>query len=256
MMNDVKKNLEDALLHSDKPSAYFENLRKTDSDTLSEYFPELQKLIDLPQNPVHHPEGDVWTHTMLVLDYAASIREDAHDPLAFMLSALAHDFGKALCTECINGVIHAYSHEDYGTPLAEIFLRRLAFSEDIIRIVKSHVRLHMKPNVIAKQKSAVKKSNHMFDESAEGFDLLLLAEADHHGRTDVADYAETSEFLHNRLAVYHEVMERPHLTDADILEMGCSESQLEEVSAYAHKLRLACVSVENAVPQVRSMIKK
>lgn len=255
MMNDVNRSLENALLHSDKPSAYFEDLRQTDAETLSGCFPELKALIDLPQNPVHHPEGDVWTHTMMVLDYAASIREDAHNPLSFMLSALAHDFGKAVCTEFVKGAVHAYEHEIYGVPLAETFLRRFGYPADIIRIVKSHVRLHMKPNVIAKQKSAVKKSNHMFDESAEGYDLLLLAEADHYGRTDAPDYTGMSEFLHDRLAVYHEVMERPFLTDADLLEMGCSESRLEEVSAYAHKLRLACVSIEHAIPQIRSMIK-
>ncbi len=256
MMNDVKRSLENALLHSDKPSAYFEQLRQTDSKTLSGCFPELKALIDLPQNPVHHPEGDVWTHTMLVVDYAASIRENACDPITFMLAALAHDFGKAVCTEFVKGAVHAYEHEVYGVPLAEAFLRRFAFSEDIIRIVKKHVRLHMKPNVIAKQKSAIKKSNHMFDESAQCLDLLLLAEADHYGRMEATDYAGISEFLHNRLAIYQEVIERPFLTDADILEMGCSESQLPEVSAYAHKLRLACVSIENAIPQIRSMIKK
>ena len=66
---------------------------------------------------------------------------------------------------------------------------------------------------------------------------------------------DTPETVRHRLAVYHEVMARPFVTDADILEMGCSESRLEEVSAYAHKLRLACVSIENAIPQIRSMIK-
>ena len=55
-----------ALLKSEKPSVFFEVLREVNG--LDFWFPELQRLTGLLQNPAFHPEGDVWVHTMQVLD--------------------------------------------------------------------------------------------------------------------------------------------------------------------------------------------
>lgn len=249
-----ESTLYSALYESAAPSAFFEELRST--GILSQCFPEIHALIGIQQNPVHHPEGDVWTHTMLVLDAAAERRSSAQQPFGFMLAALMHDLGKAVSTEEIHGVIHAYGHEESGLPIAEGLLNRLGIDENTSGYVLNLVALHMKPNMMAKMHSSIKSTNHLFDDSIVPEDLLLLAESDHYGRTDIPDYTEHAEFLKDRLAIYYEIMERPFLTDADILAMGCHESQLAEVSAYAHKLRLACVSIDHAIPQVRSMIKK
>ena len=115
--------LEKALLKAEKPSVFFEVLRQMDQ--LDFWFPELKSLIGVEQNPVYHAEGDVWVHTMMVLDQAAKLRERTAQPLWFMLGALTHDFGKAVCTEQVKGAIHAYDHEIQGLPLAEAFLRRI-----------------------------------------------------------------------------------------------------------------------------------
>ena len=58
----VMGELEKALLKAAAPSVFFEELRAMRQ--LHVWFPELEPLIDLPQPPQHHPEGDVWTHTM------------------------------------------------------------------------------------------------------------------------------------------------------------------------------------------------
>ena len=55
-------------------------------DQLSFWFPELEALIDLPQDPLYHPEGDVWVHTMEVIDRAAIFREKTKEPLSFILA--------------------------------------------------------------------------------------------------------------------------------------------------------------------------
>ena len=57
--------LHKALLKAREPSIFFEEMRHMGH--LSLWFPELEALIGVPQSPVHHPEGDVWTHTMMVL---------------------------------------------------------------------------------------------------------------------------------------------------------------------------------------------
>ena len=77
------------------------------------------------ENPKHHAEGDVWTHTMMVLDEAAQYRDRVANPFGLMLAAITHDFGKAVCTEVVTGEVHAYDHETKGLPLAEAFLLRI-----------------------------------------------------------------------------------------------------------------------------------
>ena len=78
----VLSELEKALLKAPKPSVFFQTLRAMDQ--LSFWFPEVQQLIGVVQSPLHHPEGDVWNHTMLVLDEAAKLRGDAENPLGFL----------------------------------------------------------------------------------------------------------------------------------------------------------------------------
>ena len=62
--------------------------------------PELVPLADTPQDPEWHPEGDVWTHTLLAMDQAAPLLEGLDRPraLAVMLATLAHDLGKPSTT--------------------------------------------------------------------------------------------------------------------------------------------------------------
>ena len=78
--------LEKVMLMSEKPSLFFEELRRTGK--LDRWFPEVKALIDVPQNLDYHKEGDVWTHTMLVLDEAAKRRDRVKYPFGFMMSAL------------------------------------------------------------------------------------------------------------------------------------------------------------------------
>ena len=64
--------LDKALGKAPRPSVFFEVLRGMDQ--LDCWFPEVKALIGVPQDPDHHPEGDVWNHTMAVLDAAAGMR--------------------------------------------------------------------------------------------------------------------------------------------------------------------------------------
>lgn len=51
-------------------------------------------LQDVEQNPKYHPEGNVFIHTMMVIDEGAINREKSNDKRAFMWSLLLHDVGK------------------------------------------------------------------------------------------------------------------------------------------------------------------
>ena len=77
-------------------SSKLQKLRK--DNKLKILYPEINDLIGVIQSPVHHPEGDVFNHTMMVVDEAAKLRDKAKFPLGFMYAALCHDFGKILTT--------------------------------------------------------------------------------------------------------------------------------------------------------------
>ena len=249
VMDEVKK----ALCKADKPSVFFTFLR--DVDKLQDWFPELQALIGVEQPPEHHAEGDVWTHTMMVLDAAASFRDRVREPFAFMLSALCHDFGKAVCTETTDGVIHALGHETKGLPLAEAFVRRLTDAHLPMQYVRNLTEYHMKPNKMAADGASIKATNRLFDASVDPEALVYLALADGLGKLPQTTASEA--FLHERLELFKEYMKRPYVMGRDLIEAGLAPSPMfSAVLAYAHKLRLAGVDKQNALKQTLAYAKQ
>ena len=249
----VMDELEKALLKAAAPSVFFETLRRMGQ--LSVWFPELERTVGIPQSPRFHAEGDVWTHTMLVTDAAAALRDGADKPLALLLAALTHDFGKAVCSQTVDGQIHNYGHETLGLPLAEAFLRRLTNEKALIETVLNLVENHMRPNILAADRASVKATNRMFDRSADPEALILLAVADRRGSLPLRE--ADSAFLYERLGVYREYMSRPHVTGRDLIGAGVPPS--ERFSGYldcAHKLRLAGVPKENALRQTLALARK
>ena len=245
----IEGELKKALLKAERPSRFFEVLRQMDQ--LDHWFPELKALIGIPQNPVYHAEGDVWKHTMMVLDEAARLRCRAENPYWFMLAVLAHDFGKAICTQEKNGVIHAYEHEKKGLPLAEAFLHRLTSESKLRRYVLNLVELHMKPNTVAHANSAAKVTTRMFDQAADPEGLVCLALADDRGRICAKPAPDTEPFLRERLELFRDLMEKPYVMGRDLIEMGLTPGEnFTRLLEYAHKLRLAGVDKDHALRQV------
>lgn len=240
--------LEKALLKADHPSRFFKILRKMEQ--LDGWFPELKALIGVPQNPRYHGEGDVWNHTMLVLDEAAKLRDRAEHPLWLLLAALTHDFGKAICTKEVGGTIHAYDHETLGLPLVERFLRRLTRESACIRYIINMGALHMKPISLAAANSAPKASNRMFDRAADPEGLILLALADDRGRICQVPRVDAQPWLTKRLTHYRQTMAQPHVTGQDLIDAGLTPgTDFSQILGYARKLRLAGVAKEPALKQ-------
>ena len=253
----VFEELKKALLHADTPSVFFEVMRECSQ--LELWFPELIPLIDLPQDPSFHPEGSVWNHTMLVVDEAAKLRDQAENPLGLMLSAVTHDLGKAVTTEIRNGHIHTYNHDIEGVPIAEAFLRRLTSDKALIKYVLSMVELHMRPNLMASQHSGIKAMNRLFDRSESPGDLVLIARADclGCGRDLRASFARNTGFLNEHLKIYKEVMDKPYVMGQDLVAAGIKPGpDFKEILEYAHKLRLADIDKESALKQTVAYAQK
>ena len=251
----VMAELEKALIKAEKPSVFFEVLRKMNQ--LSVWFGELEALIDIKQDPLFHLEGDVWVHTMMVLDEAVKYRDNVQNPLGFMLSAITHDFGKAICTEVINGVIHSYNHETKGLPLVEAFMKRLTNETKLIEYVLNLSEHHMKPNVLAFDKSSVKSTNKLFDKAIDPEALIYLSASDGSGKISSWNHVSNVEFLTERLTIFKEYMSRPYVMGRDLIEAGLHPNEkFAEYLEYAHKLRLAGIDKESALKQTLAFARK
>ncbi len=250
----VLEEMNKALLWAPHPSIFFEVLRECHQ--LSFWFQEIFQLIGVPQNPNYHAEGDAYAHTMMVLDAAASLRDEAAHPLFFMISALCHDFGKAVATKEKDGVIHSYQHEKLGIPLVENFLCRLTRQRDLHHYVLNMVSLHMRPHQLARQNSSFKATNKLFDAAASPEDLILLAKADNLGRIPKSEH-DYDTFLYERLSRYKEIAAAPQVTGKDLLEAGLSpDRNFKNLLDYAHKLHLSGVPKDTALQQTIAFSKE
>ncbi len=138
IFNDINHHL----MQDEKPSYYFTRI-SGETYFKQPPFDMLLKLKETEQSPKHHPEGNVWNHTLLVIDEAARLREKSIDVRAFMWAALLHDIGKPSATKNKGGKITAYNHDKIGSVLAEKFLHMLTDDELFIKAVASLVRWHM-----------------------------------------------------------------------------------------------------------------
>ena len=125
--------------------------------------PELVPLAATPQDPGWHPEGDVWTHTLQVVDVAAGLRDELGDDrprqLAVMLGALCHDLGKPSTTRFENGRIRSLGHEEAGLPPSRSLLDRwnvhTLLGYDVREQVLGLVAHHLKPGQLYDERDRV-----------------------------------------------------------------------------------------------------
>jgi len=151
--------LEKLLMRAQQPSiglGWFQAL-----GVLEQVFPEINRLIGVPQDPEWHPEGDVFVHTRLTVDRARELIDGLSYPrqVTLMLAALAHDFGKPATTEFVEGRLRSRGHEAAGVPPTESFLKRINIHTidgyDVRNQVISLVREHLKPGEFFKKREEV-----------------------------------------------------------------------------------------------------
>ena len=151
--------LEKLLLRAQRPSIGLEWLSKLGA--VEQVFPEIQTLIGVPQDPEWHPEGDVFVHTLLVVDRARELIDDLPyaRQVTVMLAALAHDFGKPPTTQFLEGRWRSRGHEEAGVEPTSRFLDRINIHTidgyDVRRQVVALVREHLKPGEFYKKRDEV-----------------------------------------------------------------------------------------------------
>jgi tRNA nucleotidyltransferase (CCA-adding enzyme) len=167
----------DKLLSAPRPSIGF--ALALEIGTVEKLFPELHALVGCPQEPEWHPEGDVWVHTLQVIDQARTRVGDLRRPerIVMMLGAVCHDFGKPATTAFADGRIRSIDHEEQGVAPATTFLDRLNVRSidgyDVRRQVLGLVAQHLKPGMWFKVRNEV--GNGAFRRLSQKVDLELLA---------------------------------------------------------------------------------
>jgi putative nucleotidyltransferase with HDIG domain len=130
------------LLEDECPSIYL-NIVSDNKLFQKTPFSMLKKLKETHQSPVHHPEGSVWNHTLLVVNEAAGKKVKSQAAEVFMWAALLHDIGKPDTTRTKKGRITSYNHDTWGESLAREFLEYFSCKEEFIDKVVKLVKYHM-----------------------------------------------------------------------------------------------------------------
>jgi tRNA nucleotidyltransferase (CCA-adding enzyme) len=149
-------------------------------------YAELEALQECPQDPEWHPEGDVWTHTLLVTDAAASIagRDGLvdDDRGVLVLAALTHDLGKPETTVVDGCRVRSPGHTD-RLQTYERFLARIGCPRGIAERVVVLARHHMTHLDFAGSPRHVRRAARSLGEGGETIEMLArLVEADHSAR--------------------------------------------------------------------------
>jgi tRNA nucleotidyltransferase (CCA-adding enzyme) len=194
-------------------------------------FPEMHALVGCVQEPEWHPEGDVWVHTLQVVDQARRRVDDLPRAkrLAVMLGAICHDFGKPATTQFLDGRIRSIDHEEQGVAPSARFLDRLNVYSfdgyDVRAQVLGMTAHHLKPGMWFKVKDEV--GDGAFRRLAQKVDLELLArlaKSDCLGREPGQFNCEAMEWFLERaraLGVEHRAP-APILLGRHLLELGMS----------------------------------
>lgn len=179
--NELFQQIDLILMESEKPSVPLSEL--LENETFYEYpFRMLSKLKDTEQSPQHHPEGDAFIHTLMVVDEAAKCKEKSTDARAFMWAALLHDIGKPQTTKVRKGKITSYDHEKVGADLAREFLIVFVSDRKFIDYVASLVRWHMQ--ILFVVKDLPFKEIEAMKAEVNIKDIALLGWCDRMGRTN------------------------------------------------------------------------
>lgn len=169
---------------------------------IDQLFPEIKALVGCEQEHEWHPEGDVWVHTLLVVDQARTRIDDLDRgrAAAIMLGAVCHDLGKPAFTIFKDGRIRSPGHEEGGVAPTMRVLDTLNVHTldgyDVRHTVAGLTAHHLKPGMFYKSPTPV--TDGAFRRLAQKVDLELLArlaKSDCLGRTGHFDCTAMDWFL-------------------------------------------------------------
>jgi len=254
---------EKLLLEAPRPSIGFALAREV--DVTARLLPEMHALVGCPQEPEWHPEGDVWIHTLMVIDQARARNGDLDRArlAAVMLSAVCHDLGKPSTTAVIDGRMRSLGHEEAGVAPAACLLDRLNVHSldnfDVRAQVLAITAHHLKPGAFYKVRDEL--TDGAFRRLAQKVDMELLArvaKADCLGRAGDFDCTAMDWFLDKSraLGVEHKPPP-PILMGRHLLALGVPAGpRMGEILKEVYELQLdgTVADLETAQARARELI--
>ncbi|MCX6546072.1 MAG: polynucleotide adenylyltransferase [Acidobacteria bacterium] len=255
--------IEKLLLWARRPSVGF--ALGLDLGVIARVMPEMAALVGCRQEPEWHPEGDVWVHTLMVIDHARVAIDDLDRArgLTVMLGAVCHDFGKPATTALVDGRIRSPNHEPVGVPSTLACLDRLNVHTvdgfDARHHIVGLVAYHLAPGMW--HKAATPVGDGAFRRLAQKVDLELLARlarADCRGRTGNFDCSAMDWFVERAraLGVEHRppepLLKGRHLLAMD-LEPGPRIGRIVK-AVYERQLDGSVATLEDAIAAAREIL--
>ncbi len=146
--------------------------------------PEIARMKGVAQPPEYHPEGDVWVHTLLLLE---KLEAGASPTLAW--GTLLHDVGKPPTYREAPERIRFDGHAEVGTRMAEAILKRLRFSNEECEQIALLVKNHMRFGDVKEMKDSTLKRFFRLPKFDEHLALHRMDCLSSHGMLDLYDYA-------------------------------------------------------------------
>lgn len=228
----IEAELKKALLEANKPSLFFDSLAKMNK--LDYWFKEIKEAIGYEQNPLKHPEGDLYKHTMMVLDEGVLYRNEVSNSYNFMVLLLVHDLGKLKTKIMTDEGIHFYGHENC-LDKANDLLDRIISNSDTKEYVREMIPKHMMGHRIFKYNMDEYESNKWFTGIKNPKDLVYLATSDKSNHRD----PNRIKFLMNRYEIFKDLENKPSLTGNDLIANGIEPNdRFSEYLDYAYDLKL------------------
>lgn len=184
-----------------------------DTDLLRHFLPEFLETIGCDQPPEWHPEGDVYTHTLIMLEM---LEPDA--PLDLCLAVLLHDIAKppTRTIDSDSGRIRFNGHDALGAGMAETILRRLKYPNHVIASVVSMVARHMQFMNVQRMRTAKLKRFMAEPTFPMEMELHRVDCGSSNGFTDIYEFlqAKEAEFAAEPL------IPAPLVTGRDLIQLG------------------------------------
>jgi poly(A) polymerase len=184
------------------------------SGLLAQVLPEVSKLKGVEQPPRFHPEGDVWTHTLMLLDQL-----EPNSPMTLAWGALLHDIGKPATFQPPAGPndrIRFNGHVEVGVAIGAEICRRLRFSNEETTQILALIENHMRFGDVHRMKAATLKRFFRLDRFPEHLALHRMDCNASHGSLDNYNLAR-----HQYEAIpEEEVRPTPLLTGRDLINLG------------------------------------
>jgi poly(A) polymerase len=178
---------------------------------LHEVLPEIERMKGVAQPPQFHPEGDVWVHTLLLLE---KLPPGCSRTLAW--GALLHDVGKPPTFRVAPDRIRFDGHVEVGVRMAEEICRRLHFSNDDTHQVLELVANHMRFGDAERMKESTLKRFMRLAKFDEHLELHRMDSLSSHGSLQLYDFVRERR-LHTPEA---EIRPAPLLKGEDLIELG------------------------------------